>query len=1000
MYGKKTRISRCLSTQVFIVSIDRNKGKCYNKNMKRRYIKNSLRYDFKFVYDKETFIVPCDGKWHSINLSKEVLDFGNYFQEIDETVASKLPIDDFGKSIILKKKELFPKEVPKETEKMSIYDDDYGYKKPTKPTPKNAPKYEGYQDQSIQSDTFNRPAFAYTAAAHGVNGINYLEENEKTVPNRLDSWNTSTLTKGVMDMAENARENDLVLAPREYSYVCDTNTGNVNVVVGPKKETLTNTDVPMRYDEKENKFVRCSLRESIRSFPSADEQSYIILKNPVTKNGSLVAPTEGQLNRPEKLESGRRVNVNGPINFPLWPGQVAEVLAGHQMRSNQYLIVKVTNADEAANNIQDATIQSKEDATEEKKTKKTKFVTGQLIIIKGTNVSFYIPPTGMEVVPDESGKYVREALTLERLEYCVLKDEEGSKRYERGPAVVFPEPTETFISRSGGTTTIFKAVELNENMGLFIKVISDYTDGKESHKAGDELFITGAETKIYFPRPEHAIIKQGKQIIHYAVLNKNNGNVILVTGPAMFLPDPRNEVIVKRVLSQKEVSLMFPGNAEAARYNAEISKELPTAQYMPPASRSAKNVQESAGQYSNLTMRFTDDAAIDEFADGLKRQTEYTPPRTITLENKYEGAVNINVWPGYAVQVMNKKGERRVIRGPSAMLLEYDETLEKLSLSTGRPKNDVKILETSYLHIQNNKVSDLVRATTSDLVDVEVELSYRVNFEDGKEDSWFNVQNYTKLLTEHLRSIIRNAIKKYGIEAFYANSIDLIRDTILGKSEKGVREGRSFSENGMQVYDVEVLNVRIDDKTIEQILIQNQHKTVQDTITLMQTRKRLELTKETQNVERQIIEEKSLTDLKTLELQAQILQKKSERDAVETTAKAEIQTTLDKIDAAEQARKKSADDRRLERTQKESEILTLAHEKTMAAITPDLVAAINNLGDKQLATALVENLPKSVGDSGAIFGIGALSNVIKMVAGTNVGKALNDISSKMEKRAD
>jgi hypothetical protein len=35
-----------------------------------------------------------------------------------------------------------------------------------------------------------------------------------------------------------------------------------------------------------------------------------------------------------------------------------------------------------------------------------------------------------------------------------------------------------------------------------------------------------------------------------------------------------------------------------------------------------------------------------------------------------------------------------------------------------------------------------------------------------------------------------------------------------------------------------------------------------------------------------------------------------------------------------------------------------------------------------------------------VFGVAGLANVIKMVAGTNVGKALNDISSKMEKRAD
>ena len=40
---------------------------------------------------------------------------------------------------------------------------------------------------------------------------------------------------------------------------------------------------------------------------------------------------------------------------------------------------------------------------------------------------------------------MRDALTLERLEYCILVDQNGKKRYERGPQVVFPEPTEAFV---------------------------------------------------------------------------------------------------------------------------------------------------------------------------------------------------------------------------------------------------------------------------------------------------------------------------------------------------------------------------------------------------------------------------------------------------------------------------------------------------------------------------------------------------------------------------
>jgi hypothetical protein len=53
-----------------------------------------------------------------------------------------------------------------------------------------------------------------------------------------------------------------------------------------------------------------------------------------------------------------------------------------------------------------------------------------------------------------------------------LLDQNGDKRYVKGPDVVFPKPTETFIENKG--QKVFRALELNENMGIYIKVIADY----------------------------------------------------------------------------------------------------------------------------------------------------------------------------------------------------------------------------------------------------------------------------------------------------------------------------------------------------------------------------------------------------------------------------------------------------------------------------------------------------------------------------------------------
>ena len=79
----------------------------------------------------------------------------------------------------------------------------------------------------------------------------------------------------------------------------------------------------------------------------------------------------------------------------------------------------------------------------------------------------------------------------------------------------------------------------------------------------------------------------------------------------------------------------------------------------------------------------------------------YTKPRTITIDNKYEGAVAITVWTGYAVNVVSKNGTRKVVTGPTTYLMEYDETLEAISLSSGKPKTTDKLINDVYLRVDN-----------------------------------------------------------------------------------------------------------------------------------------------------------------------------------------------------------------------------------------------------------------------------------------------------------
>lgn len=775
-------------------------------------------------------------------------------------------------------------------------------------------------------------------------------------------------------MGDNSsRERDLVLAPNEFAFISDQTKGNINVYVGPYKTSLANTDQPVFFNEDSKRFERCNLEQAMSIFATAPEGWYITLKNPPREGNQ---PKTGTVNSLPDLQVGHKVNLPGPVSFALWPGQMSRVLQGHHLRSNQYLLVRVYEEESARRNWSQAVVKPQASAEEVPLAPAEADLTlGQEMVIKGTEISFYIPPTGIEVVRDATGRYVREAVTLERLEYCILLDEDGNKRYIQGPDVVFPKPTERFIEREGRVK--FRAIELNENSGLYIKVIAPYEENGFAYKVGDELFITGREQMIYFPRPEHAIIKYGDQEIHYAVaipagegrylLDRNSGQIKLVKGPAMLLPDPKREVIVRRILEPSQVSLWFPGNREALEYNQQLKRLMRHDQGTYAEDTTVKNVLRQPAIVPPLPEQ------PERAGDDFTRRASYTPPRTITLDTKYDGAVSIAVWTGYAVLVVSRTGERKVVVGPQTYLLSYDETLEPMALSTGCPKTEAELLKTVYLRVLHNKVSDCIRAETQDLCEVEIELSYRVNFE-GEPNQWFDVENYVKFLTEHMRSLIRNAVKQLGVEAFYNNSIEILRNTVLGLSHEGERRGRIFHENGMRVYDVEVLRVELVDEEVEKMLVKAQRSVVEQTLQLTTERRRLDYVRQQEEINRQISEAKSATRRQDLELQLAELGKDLELRLGKAQAEIAVeerrlqaslasQENLGAVHEAELARQRATTDAEVEAAQKrlDQRLQTLRAEveavvEKAHAVSPDFIAALQAFGDKALAERMAESM--------------------------------------------
>lgn len=817
-------------------------------------------------------------------------------------------------------------------------------------------------------------------------------------------------------------QKDLVLSINEYAYVLDRTKGNVLCHVGPTKTSLSQSDELVRFEPKSKKFRPCGYNEAISLFASAPENWYLVLKNP-TKSGRR--PTAGTSNNlPEDIEIGRKINIPGPVSFALYPGQMAKVVKGHALRTNQYLLARVYDAARASVEGGQVIDADGNVVVPEKKD----YVNGQILVIKGTDISFYIPPTGIEVIPlqnDDALGYIRDAVTLERLEYCILKDEDGNKRYVHGPEVVFPEPTESFVTSPKGGF-IFRAIELSKISGIYVKVIAEYADDDGTvHPVGEELFITGDNQMIYYPRPEHAIINYDEKILHHAiaipdgegiyVMNRMNGEIKTVRGPAMYLPDPRVEVVVKRKLSQRECNLWYPGNQTALAYNAgltEKSLEKAIAKSVKAATANLDSSTTTAysvtNSVNNINREFQTLAYLESNA-GISRGTSYTKPRTITLDNKYDGVVSLDVWTGYAVNVVSKNGTRKVVRGPQTILLDYDQTLEELQLSTGKPKTTDKVEHTVFLRYENNKVSDIISVETKDFVECSVKVSYCVDFDPAYMDSWFSVDNYVKYLCDRIRSLLKREVKKHTIEDFYQNYSDIVRNIAIDYSENTTsekasnkHEGRFFRENGMFVKDCEVLSLTVESE-IAEILESHQRDMVEKSLELSDAEARVKVAEalfDAEKKENELASTKLINRMnlqgeearRKLEIQAEVNRKQEAEKQAAKQAEKDMQVLIDAIHEAEMTRKQKETDANIAEKQALADIEKAkqeAYAKTVAdvmkSIQPDLVAAIQAQSDSKVFNSIATGIaPYAIGN-----GESAAEFVDRLLHGTTLEGIVN-----------
>lgn len=753
---------------------------------------------------------------------------------------------------------------------------------------------------------------------------------------------------------ERTRERDLILANGESAFIQDTTKGNVNCYVGPYKASLSATDQPVVFNQKTNRFETSILESAKTSFCNIKQNFYAILENPEKDNQF---PKTGTVNNSSELQFGKKVNITGPSSFPLWPGQIATIIEGHKLKSNQYLVVRVYDENAARENWNKSVVSSENDKNvfDVKEIK-----IGKLFIIKGTDVSFYIPPTGIEVVKDSNNnEYIRNAVTLERLEYCILLDENGNKRFEKGPAVVFPTSTETFIERDESPK--LKAVELNDVKAIYVKVIAPYVENGIEFEEGQELLITGKDQKFYFPRAEHAIIKYGKNEVQFAVtipagegryvLDRNSGDIQTVKGPQVFLPDPRKEILVKRILTENQVSLWFPGNLKAKEINTEIAStakaKYNNAKTSKPYQRDSSSVYASPSELNKPveveSFGSSKKSSIleDAFSDAFNRSTTYAPPPSISLDTKYEGAVMVDVWPGYAVQVKNKTGNKRIEVGPVHLILDFDETLEEIYLPSG--------VKTVFLPIKDNSVTIQVPAKTSDNENVVSLISVQYEFLGAND--WFKTLDLHSLLMKNIHDNIRLIISNKTSKEVFNSEIEISEEFL------------TLFENGMKITSIKIEDVKFENNKLVLMF-----KDSIDSLRLLELEKQTSKTK----AEKELLllnetKFKIANELDLIKSQKELVEMKAELDSLKTSRQKELDLEKIKIEKELEVLKVERDAIRADFEEKCNRTLnTLEAEKTEAevkayvekvkAVSPEFIAVLKEASEKKFLSHLASEL--------------------------------------------
>jgi major vault protein len=215
----------------------------------------------------------------------------------------------------------------------------------------------------------------------------------------------------------------------------------------------------------------------------------------------------------------------------------------------------------------------------------------------------------------------------------------------------------------------------------------------------------------------------------------------------------------------------------------------------------------------------------------------------------------------------------------------------------------------------------------------------------------------------------------------------------------------------MRVYDIEVLGLKIENEEISELLEDSQHEAVSQRLIVEKAQNELVTTQKTEKIKQSIEEAKTETLRKKYELQignydlqlqtnlgevgiqSEVEKKRAQNSSLIQDIQNEIETKKLEIKKAAEDQNLELANEKLEQMIKQIEAETIAVTDKAKAISPDLIAALQQFGDKDLAGKLAENfnvLSILGGEKKSVLEIAQ-----SLLGGTDIGEALKNLNLHM-----